>query len=59
MSVWAYVLCVFGSVLGGGMEVWYPVWVVMGLWRAVLVLIPCNDLDECYSGFLFLCPFCR
>lgn len=44
------VLCVFGSVLDGGMEVWYPVWVVTGGggWRAVLVLIPCNDLDECY-----------
>lgn len=36
MSVWAYVLCVFGSVLGGGMEVWYPVWVVTeGLARGI------------------------
>lgn len=24
------VLYVFGSVLDGGMEVWYPVWVVTG-----------------------------
>lgn len=25
-----WVCCVFGSVLDGGLEVWYPVWVVMG-----------------------------